>query len=54
MGGNTSKQIPEPVQGLEENAALSVIPIFRTSIRVSLTTEFDQILIIFSIRHLTT
>ena len=34
MGGKNSKQRPEPVEGLDEDSSLSVVPVFRTSIRV--------------------
>ena len=34
MGGKNSKQRPEPVEGLDEDTSLSVVPVFRTSIRV--------------------
>ena len=34
MGGKASKHRPEPVEGLDEESSLSVIPVFRTSIRV--------------------
>ena len=34
MGGKESKQRPEPVEGLDEDSCLSVVPVFRTSIRV--------------------
>lgn len=37
MGGQTTKQRPEPVAGLQEDSCLSVIPVFRTSIRGSYT-----------------
>jgi len=37
MGGRASKQLPEPVEGLEEETRVSVIPVFRTSIRDSYT-----------------
>ena len=36
MGTKGAKHRPEPVEGLEEDSCLSVIPIYRTSIRVSL------------------
>jgi len=35
MGTKGAKQRPEPVEGLEEDSCLSVIPIYRTSIRDS-------------------
>ena len=34
MGGRATKQRAEPVEGLERSAGLSLIPVFRTSIRV--------------------
>ena len=34
MGGRASKQRADPVEGLERSAGLSLIPVFRTSIRV--------------------
>jgi len=37
MGGKESKQRPEPVEGLDEDSCLSVVPVFRTSIRDSYT-----------------
>ena len=40
MGGRASKQQPEPVEGLEEETRVSVVPVFRTSIRVSMHAAF--------------
>ena len=34
MGGRATKQRADPVEGLERSAGLSLIPVFRTSIRV--------------------
>ena len=44
MGGQTTKQRPEPVAGLQEDSCLSVIPVFRTSIRVSIYNILETIL----------
>jgi len=37
MGANRSKQRPPPVQGFNEDNRLSIIPVFRTSLRESYT-----------------